>query len=56
MGGYLAEALLFVLGTALSLCLLLAAQRFLLQTARADSHNPLSQFLLKTTNPPLRPA
>lgn len=55
MGGYLADALLFVLGTALSLCLLLAALRFLLQTARADTHNPLSQFLLKTTNPPLRP-
>lgn len=55
MGGYLADALLFVLGTVLSLCLLLAALRFLLQTARADTRNPLSQFLLKTTNPPLRP-
>jgi YggT family protein len=28
--------------------------RFLLQLVRADFHNPLSQFVVKATNPPLR--
>ncbi len=29
--------------------------RFLLQFARADFYNPISQFLVKATNPPLKP-
>ncbi len=29
--------------------------RFLLQLARADFYNPISQFVVKITNPPLRP-
>ncbi|TBW52198.1 YggT family protein [Marinobacter halodurans] len=29
--------------------------RFLLQLARADFYNPISQFVVKATNPPLRP-
>ncbi|MBI3575149.1 MAG: YggT family protein, partial [Gammaproteobacteria bacterium] len=29
--------------------------RFLLQLVRADFYNPISQFLVTLTNPPLRP-
>jgi len=29
--------------------------RFLLQLARADFYNPITQFVVKATNPPLRP-
>ena len=29
--------------------------RFLLQTVRADFYNPVTQFLVKLTNPPLKP-
>ncbi|SFR82830.1 YggT family protein [Marinobacter daqiaonensis] len=29
--------------------------RFLLQVARADFYNPITQFVVKATNPPLRP-
>lgn len=29
--------------------------RFLLQLARADFYNPISQFVVKATNPPLKP-
>ena len=52
---YLLDALRFLVNTAFSLYLLLVALRFLLQTARADSRNPISRFLLQATNPPLRP-
>lgn len=51
---YLGAALLYLISTAFSLYILLVVLRFLLQTVRADSHNPISQFLLVTTNPPLR--
>ena len=53
-GSYLSDALLFLVNTLFSIYILLVVLRFLLQTVRADYHNPLSQFLLQATNPPLR--
>ncbi|MEH6548650.1 MAG: YggT family protein [Pseudomonadales bacterium] len=38
-----------------SLYLSLVILRFLMQWARADFYNPISQFVVKATNPPLKP-
>lgn len=48
-------ALFFVIKTLLDLYLIAYILRFLLQWARADFHNPLSQFILRITDPVLRP-
>ena len=48
-------ALFFVIKTLLDLYLLAYLLRFLLQWARADFHNPLSQFILRITDPVVRP-
>ena len=48
---YLSDALLFLVNTLFSLYILLVVLRFMLQTVRADSRNPVSQFLLAATNP-----
>lgn len=51
------EILVYLVQTALTLYLLAILLRFLLQVARADFYNPISQFLVKITNPlviPLR--
>lgn len=48
-------ALFFVIKTLLDLYLLVYLLRFLLQWARADFHNPLSQFILCITDPVVRP-
>ncbi|WP_116368401.1 YggT family protein [Parahaliea mediterranea] len=51
------EILVYLLQTALSLYLVAMLLRFLLQLVRADFYNPISQFLVKVTNPlvvPLR--
>jgi YggT family protein len=44
-----------ILQTLGSLYLLVVVLRFLLQLARADFYNPMSQFIVKVTNPPLLP-
>lgn len=47
----------YLLGTLGSLYLMVVILRFLLQVARADFYNPISQFIVKATNPfvlPLR--
>jgi YggT family protein len=44
-----------ILQTLGSLYLLVVMLRFLLQLARADFYNPMSQFIVKVTNPPLLP-
>lgn len=54
-GGAFSEALLFLIRTAFDLYLLAVTLRFLLQLVHADFYNPVSQFLVKITNPPLRP-
>lgn len=51
------EIVAYLLQTLLSLYLMAMLLRFLLQWARADFYNPISQFLVKITNPlviPLR--
>lgn len=48
-------ALFFVIKTLLDLYLIAYILRFLLQWARADFHNPLSQFVLRITDPVVRP-
>ena len=53
-GSYLSDALLYLINTIFSLYILLVVLRFMLQTVRADAGNPVSQFLLAATNPPLR--
>jgi YggT family protein len=48
-------ALFFVIKTLLDLYLIAYILRFLLQWSRADFHNPLSQFILRITDPVVRP-
>jgi len=54
-GGYFTQALVFLIRTAFDLYLLAVVLRFLLQLVGADFYNPISQFLVKITNPVLRP-
>ncbi len=49
------QAGLLVINTLVGLYLLLVVLRFLLQLVRADFYNPISQFIVKATNPPLIP-
>ena len=53
--GALNEILAYLLQTFLSLFLLVVMLRFLLQLLRADFYNPISQFLVKVTNPVVLP-
>lgn len=48
-------AVFFIVKTLLELYLLTFLLRFLLQWARADFHNPLSQFIVRVTNPVVKP-
>lgn len=49
------EIFVYLLQTVLSLYLVAMLLRFLLQLVRADFYNPISQFLVKITNPLLVP-
>mgnify|MGYP000362438306 CR=1 FL=1 len=49
------NALLFLLYYAFDAYIFLVLTRFVLQLVRADFYNPLSQFVVKATNPPLKP-
>ena len=53
--GYFSNAGAFLIQTLFGLYILVVMLRFLLQWVRADFYNPLSQFLVKVTNPPLLP-
>jgi YggT family protein len=53
-GGYFTQAIVFLIRTLFDMYLLAVVLRFLLQLVRADFYNPISQFLVKVTNPPLR--
>ncbi|HEX6930218.1 MAG TPA: YggT family protein [Gammaproteobacteria bacterium] len=55
MSGNFAAAVLFLVNTLLSLYGMVVLLRFLLQLVRADFYNPLSQFVVRATNPLLRP-
>jgi YggT family protein len=52
---YFLNPVLFILTTAFELYIIAIILRFLLQWVRADFYNPISQFLVKVTNPPLAP-
>ena len=54
-GGYGSNALVFLIKSLFGLYLIAIMLRFLLQLTRADFYNPMSQFLVKITNPPLVP-
>lgn len=54
-GNYFGDALVFLVQTLFGIYLLAVMLRLLLQWARADFYNPLSQFLVKITDPPLLP-
>ncbi|MBW9256600.1 MAG: YggT family protein [Candidatus Thiodiazotropha sp. (ex. Lucinisca nassula)] len=51
---YLTNPLVFLVQTLFGLYILAILLRFLLQIVRADFYNPISQFLVKVTNPPLK--
>ncbi|MFQ5659467.1 MAG: YggT family protein [Gammaproteobacteria bacterium] len=53
-GSYLSEAGVFLITTLFDLYILAVVLRFLLQCVRADFYNPISQFLITVSNPPLR--
>ena len=52
---YMSNASVYLIDTAFGLYLLFIMLRFLLQLARANFYNPLSQFLVKATNPVVVP-
>lgn len=52
---YLSNAGEFLISVIFDLYILAVMLRFLLQWVRADFYNPFSQFLVKVTNPALRP-
>lgn len=51
----LTQAGMLVINTLVGLYLLVVVLRFLLQLVRADFYNPVSQFIVKATNPLLIP-
>lgn len=55
MNGNVPGALIFLVNTLLSLYGMVILLRFVLQLVRADFYNPLSQFVVKATNPLLKP-
>jgi YggT family protein len=53
-GDYFSDAGLFLIDTVLGLYILIVLLRFLFQITGADFYNPISQFIVKASNPPLR--
>ena len=54
-GSYAGNAGVFLVQTVFGLYIAAVMLRFLLALVRADFYNPVSQFLVKVTNPPLLP-
>ena len=52
--GYFLSPLTLIVNTLVDLYVLLVLLRFLLQMLRADFYNPVSQFIVRVTTPPLR--
>lgn len=52
--GYLLSPLMLIINTLFDLYILLVLLRFLLQMLRADFYNPVSQFIVRMTSPPLK--
>jgi YggT family protein len=55
MGDYFLNPAEFIVQAVLGIVLLVVLLRFLLQLCRADFYNPLSQVILKVTQPVLQP-
>ncbi len=53
--GALTDIGTYLVQTLFELYLFVVVARFLLQVARADFYNPISQFIVKATNPLLKP-
>jgi YggT family protein len=51
---YVTDPIVFLIDTLFSLYILAIVLRFLFQWTRADFYNPISQFLVKITHPPLK--
>jgi YggT family protein len=51
---YWVDPVVFLIDTLFSLYIFALLLRFLFQWVEADYHNPISQFLIKITHPPLR--
>lgn len=51
---YFSDPVIFLLDTIFSFYILAVVIRFLLQLVGGDFYNPISQFLVKITHPPLR--
>lgn len=54
-GSYLTDPVVFLIRTLFGLYIAVVLVRFLLQWARADFYNPISQFVVRVTSPVLRP-
>ena len=55
MGGHVGNAATFLIETLFGIYILIVMLRLLLQWAGADFYNPLSQFIVKATQPVLAP-
>jgi len=55
VNGYVMSFLLFVVGIIFSILIFTVLLRLILQIVRADFYNPISQFILRMTNPMLLP-
>ncbi len=51
---YITDPMVFLIDTVFSLYILAVMLRFLLQWTQADFYNPISQFLVRITHPPLK--
>ncbi|OQK16496.1 hypothetical protein AU255_00895 [Methyloprofundus sedimenti] len=51
---YVSDPIIFLMDTVFSFYILAVVLRFLLQWVGGDFYNPISQFLVKITHPPLR--
>jgi len=55
MNSYFSDAGIFLIDVLFGFIILMVMLRFILQWVRADFYNPISQFIVKVTNPVLRP-
>lgn len=55
MENFLLNAGSYLISTLIGLYIIIVLLRFLLQMVRADFYNPLSQFIVKASNPILKP-
>ena len=54
-GGFILGPIIFLIDVLFGMYILIVMMRFLLQTVRGDFYNPITQVIVKLTNPPLKP-